>query len=185
VHDEQLHALIGATRADGAVDIRRRGRWLQRQLQEEQTFVDAARTLVAGNATVEVWTAGGRTHRGALLAADAMVVVATDAGIAHVAVGAVVGLRPVGSVSTHAGRDGVGVRGGHLVDVLTDLAEHRVPVALCGDDGRSTEAWWRRSARTSCGSRAATCCSAWITSPRWSSPRADERHSELERAGSG
>jgi hypothetical protein len=109
---------------------------LQRQLQEEQTFVDAARTLVAGSATVEVWTVGGRTHRGALLAAAALVVVATDAGIAHVTAGAVVGLRPVGGVSAHAGRDGGGVRGGRLVDVLADLAEHRVPVALCGGDGQ-------------------------------------------------
>lgn len=136
MHDEQLHALIGATRADGAVDIRRRGRWLQRQLQEEQTFLGAARTLVAGGATVEVWTVGGRTHRGALLAADEVVVVATDAGIAHVKACAVVGLRPVGGVSAHAGRDGGGVRGGHFVDVLAELAERRAPVALCGDDGQ-------------------------------------------------
>lgn len=134
VHDEQLHALIGAARADGAVDARRRGRWLRRQLQEDHTFVDVVRPLAAGDAAVEVWTTGGRAHRGTLLAAGALVVVATDAGVAHVVVDAVVGLRPL-EASADAGRRPRDVRDRHLVELLIDLAEHRTPVALCTRDG--------------------------------------------------
>lgn len=136
MHDEQLHALIGAARADGAVEVRRRGRWLRRQLQEDHTFVDAARTLAARAAAVEVWTVGGRTHRGPLLAAGPLLVVASDTGVAYLTEGAVVGLRPVDGTSTCAGRRDGDVRSGQLLDLLMDLAEHRVPVALCDGDGR-------------------------------------------------
>lgn len=136
MHDEQLHALIGAARADGAVEVRRRGRWLRRQLQEDRAFVDAARTLAAQGATVEVWTAAGRTHRGQLLAAGALIVIATEIGITHLTEGAVVGLRPVHDASNPAGRRDGDVRSEQLVDLLLDLAAHRVPVVLCTGDGR-------------------------------------------------
>lgn len=135
MHDEQLHALIGAARADGAVDARRRGRWLRRQLQEAHGFADAVRGLPIG-AVVDVWTTTGRHHRGTLRATAPLVVVATDAGAAHVVGSAVVGLQQLVGASTATGHDARAGRGRDLVDLLIDLAGARAPVAVCTRDGR-------------------------------------------------
>lgn len=134
MHDEQLHALIGATRADGAVDDRRRGRWLRRQLVEDRTFAAAMRGVAAG-ARVEVWTTGGRQHRGALRTSRPLLVIETDAGVAHLAIDAVVGVQPLDDPSATAGH-GAGSRSGRdLVDLLVDLAQDRTPVAICAGAG--------------------------------------------------
>lgn len=134
MQDEQLHALIGATRADGAVDARRRGRWLRRQLVEDHTFAGAVRRLEPG-APVEVWTTAGRHHRGALRAASPLVVLEADVGVVHLSPGAVVGLRPLGAPSPHAGHHGGSGGGRDLIDLLIDLARDRTPVAICTGAG--------------------------------------------------
>jgi hypothetical protein len=134
VHDEQLHALIGATRADGAVDARRRGRWLRRQLQEAHGFGDALRGVPVG-AVIEAWTTTGRHHRGTLRAVAPLVVVDTDAGVAHVVGRAIVGLQPLADASTPAGRDTPSGPSRDLGDLLIDLAADRTPVAVCTRDG--------------------------------------------------
>lgn len=121
MRDEDLHAFVAETRAVQASGRRRRQRWLERQLDEDDTLGAACARLADRGADVEIATTGGGRFRGRLVAASpTLVALATPAAAAtYVAAAAVDGVRVL---------DGVG--GEHAPLRLPLPAEGGVPDVL-------------------------------------------------------
>ncbi|MBW3603303.1 MAG: hypothetical protein KY460_00085 [Actinobacteria bacterium] len=135
MRDEQLHAFLNLARARTSVDARRRRRWLEQQLDEDQTFAAVCRGMADAGARVELSVASGRTYRGAVVVAAAeYVAVATgDAEVAYVAAAAIVGLRHLGGAV--GGDPPAVVRAATFDDVVHGLSERHAVIAACTVDG--------------------------------------------------
>lgn len=135
MRDEQLHAFLNLARARTAVDARRRRRWLEQQLDEDQTFAAVCRGMADAGARVELSVASGRTYRGGVVvAAPEYVAVATgDARVAYVAAVAIVGIRHL--AGTVGGDRPTVLRAATFDDVVHGLGEHHAMIAACTIDG--------------------------------------------------
>jgi hypothetical protein len=134
VRDEQLYAFVADARARNAADVRRRTRWLQKQLREDAAFAELCRDFGSSGVPVEVSLCDGRRHRGRLsgVGVDALAMRTMDGGAVYIATAAVVGVR---AVAGEDGRDGAVADdapelhdGQRFSDVLADLADLRTRV---------------------------------------------------------
>lgn len=144
MRDEQLHAFLNVARARTAVDTRRRRRWLEQQLDEDQTFAALCRTMVDAGARVEVSVASGRRYRGALVVAapEFIALAIADGRLSYIAAPAVVGLRqldgagdgavPPALAPTHRPTP---LRAATFDDVLLGLCEWRGVIDVHTVDG--------------------------------------------------
>lgn len=142
MRDEQLHAFLNVARARTAVDTRRRRRWLERQLDEDQTFTGLCRTMMAADARVEMSVASGRRYRGTLVvAASEFVALAIDDGrLSYIAAPAIVGLRQLHATGGATGRSTPAptpMRAATFDDVVLGLCECRSLIDVRTIDGSS------------------------------------------------
>lgn len=140
VRDEQLHAFLDAARARTAVDTRRRRRWLERQLEEDQTFATLCRAMLDAGARIELSVASGRTYTGVpVTAVPEFVAIATDDGhMVYIAAPALVGLRRLGdSADNPAAAPGrpTPVRAATFDDVVIGLSACRSMLDVGTVDG--------------------------------------------------
>lgn len=135
--DEQLYAMVADARADAAAAVRRRTRWLERQLTEDSTLRTVCGRLVGG--PVEVRVPHGRRRRGRLLAVegDVLVVAATDA-TSYIALAAVSAIRRA-DPAVRIDVDDVVARAhaacGTIDEILATMAEQRRSVVLFTHSG--------------------------------------------------
>lgn len=137
MRDEQLHAFLNGARARTAADTRRRRRWLEQQLHEDQTFAALCRTAAKAGERVELSVASGRVYRGALsFAGPEFVAMAADDGrVAYIATRALVGLRPLDGTADD--RQPNLVRAATFDDVVLELSQCRDAIDVCTIDGNA------------------------------------------------
>lgn len=143
MRDEHLYAFVADARARTAAGVRRRTRWLQRQLREDTSFAALCRDLAAAAMPVEVTLADGRRRRGTVVGAEDGVVALRRGGdvtsyIATAAATAVRVLR-VTDGQPAAGDPPAIHGGGTFADVLADIADRRDRVAVGTSCGRTYE----------------------------------------------
>lgn len=134
MRDDQLQAFVSAARARTAVDTRRHRRWLQRQLDESQTFEGLCRSVADSGARVRLSVASGHTHSGRIVAAGAdLLALAGDTDVVYIVMSAVVAVELLDA--SQPGAVPAGIRASTVADAVVELAELRETIVVGTSDG--------------------------------------------------